>query len=384
MVQNGRRRRVLFLTPWYPVADSPAAGVFVREHARAAALFDDVALVHLVRDRAASGRLVALERVPDEPFPVIRARYRAIKYAGWLMELLAIARAVRSLREGGFVPDLLHANIAPAAASASLYSRVTRVPMILTEQWTVYLDADPHPLRGVAAFQSRLALKRAIWVLPVGSALESAMRRFAPEASYEVVPNVIDCELFRPSTARPAAQMLELIAVGLLSPQKDYPTMLEAVRQLIDAGLQVRLRIIGYGDCHDELARLVERAGLHNHVELVGYLAKTEIAARLRQSHVFVHSSRFETFCVAAAEALATGIPVVSTRCGGPDEYVTPETGRIVAVGDAHALAAAIRAVIEQLDSFDPIRIAAHARRRFTAEVVGERLHRIYMSVPAD
>jgi len=191
---------------------------------------------------------------------------------------------------------------------------------------------------------------------------------------------VIDCELFRPADRPQATDTIRLVAVGLLSSNKDYPTMLRAVRELVDAGLPVSLEIIGYGDCHAQLAGLIDETRLQDHVRLVGYLPKAEIAERLRRSHVFVHSSQFETFCAGAAEALASGLPVVSTRCGGPERYLTPETGRLVPVGDAHALAAGIRDVIERLDSFDPDRIAALARSRFAADVVGEHLHDVYAS----
>ena len=371
------------MTPWYPLPDSPAAGVFVREHARAAALFDDVAVIHLVGRTSKKRRLIELEQVPDEPFPVIRARYRTTKHVGWLVELTAFVKALRDLRARGFEPDVLHANVAWGAAAAALYSRVTGLPLIVSEHWTVYLDADPNSLHGVAALRSRLALKRAARVLPVGSALESAMRRVVPNACYTVVPNVVDCELFQAPTIRPPMHPIRLAAIGLLSPQKDYPTMLRAVRELVDAGLPVRLEIIGYGDCDAQLGRLIEESRLQNHVQLAGYLAKAEVAERLRRSHVFVHSSRFETFCAGAAEALASGLPVVSTRCGGPEDYLTAEVGRLVPVGDPLALAAGIRDVIQRLDGFKPDRIADHARALFAPQVVGRQLHDLYASAHA-
>jgi teichuronic acid biosynthesis glycosyltransferase TuaC len=377
---SDQRRRIVFVTPWYPVPDSPAAGVFVREHARAAAMFDDVAVVHLVAERTMRPGLFALERVPDEPFPVIRARYRAIRHVGWLAELSALAAAMRDLRARGFTGDVLHAHIASGAAAAAVYSRITGLPMILSEHSTVYLDSDPHSLGGVEALRSRFALKRAAKVLPVSSTLEAAMRRLAPDADYEVVPNVIDCERFRPPSVRPQIQPTQLIAVGLLSPQKDYPTMLRAIRELVEADVPIQLKIVGYGDCQAELARMIDANELADHVELVGYLPKAEVAERLRGSHVFVHSSRFETFCAAAAEALASGVPVVSTRCGGPEDYITHETGRLVPVGDPGALAAAVQAVIEQLDSFKPDRIAGHAREHFAPQVVAHQLHELYTS----
>jgi glycosyltransferase involved in cell wall biosynthesis len=167
----------------------------------------------------------------------------------------------------------------------------------------------------------------------------------------------------------------------MLSEQKDYPTLLGAVRRLLDRGTAVRLDIIGYGPLHEELLDKIESLGLSGYVRLVGYLPKPAIAEHLRRAHVFVHASAYETFCVAAAEALASGLPVVSTRVGGPDDYVTPQNGSLVPPGDRGAMAEAIGAVLERLETFNPADIAADAQQRFSADSVGRRLSDVYASV---
>ena len=75
---------------------------------------------------------------------------------------------------------------------------------------------------------------------------------------------------------------------------------------------------------------------------------------------------------------MAIGTPVIATRCGGPEDFVTPEAGLLVPPGDEKALAAAIDWMLDNHDSYDPGAIAAYARGRFSLEAVGMRLHEIY------
>jgi glycosyltransferase involved in cell wall biosynthesis len=372
---------VLFVTPWYPQPTDPAAGVFVREQALAAARLVDVAVIHLLPALPGQRSLVALEQLTDAPLPTIRVRYSRQRRLELVLQPIGLRRAIQALRKQGFVPDLIHAHTAVSAIPAAAYCRVAGLPLIVTEHQTVYLDADPSHFTRRALAGIRWALHRAEIVLPVGSTLEAAMRRVAPRARYETVPNVVDCALFHPADERPPTDIITLVAVGLLSEQKDYPTLLTAVRRLLDRGIEVQLDIIGYGSLREELLEIIASLGLSGNVRLLGYLPKPAIADRLRHAHVFVHAGAYEAFCVVAAEALASGLPVVSTRVGGPDDYLTPQTGRLVPPGDPDSMADAIVAVLARLETFDPAAIAAYARERFSTEAVGRRLADVYVSV---
>ncbi|MHB1467663.1 MAG: glycosyltransferase [Solirubrobacteraceae bacterium] len=373
-----QRRAVLFVTPWYPLPDNPASGVFVREHALAAAQFANVAVLHLAGSNPERDTRLSLEELPDELLPTFRAWYRPVRHTGLLVEIDALRQAMRLLRRRSLQPDVVHAHTAGAAVPAALYARMCRLPLIVTEQWSIYLDADPSRFTKQAAMRTRWALHRAATVLPVGSALEAAMQQLAPRAHYQVIPNVVDCDLFHPPAERPAARPIRLIAVGLLSPEKCYPTLLRAVRHLLHDGVPLQLEIVGYGRDEQLIATMIREMGLVDHVLLSGYLPKTVLAERLREAHVFVHASAFETFGASVAEALASGLPVVSTRCGGPEDYVTPEDGCLVQVRDHLALAAGIRTTVARLDDLDARGIAARARARFSWETVGRELQSVY------
>jgi glycosyltransferase involved in cell wall biosynthesis len=89
--------------------------------------------------------------------------------------------------------------------------------------------------------------------------------------------------------------------------------------------------------------------------------------------------SRRETFSLVTAEALASGTPVVATRCGGPEEILTEETGQLTDVDDPAALAVAIDAALAR--SYDPLALRRYAVERFGSAAASNRLGRLYESV---
>jgi glycosyltransferase involved in cell wall biosynthesis len=103
-----------------------------------------------------------------------------------------------------------------------------------------------------------------------------------------------------------------------------------------------------------------------------------EVAAHIRESALLVAPSRSETFGSVLIEALACGIPVVSTRCGGPEDFVTDEVGRLVPKEDETALAEAIAETLDQRHRYDPLRLRQYALDNFTWERVARRNVEIY------
>jgi glycosyltransferase involved in cell wall biosynthesis len=132
-----------------------------------------------------------------------------------------------------------------------------------------------------------------------------------------------------------------LIAVGRLKKQKNYPLMLEALK-IVNLQREVRLMILGVGELESELQRKVSDLKLERQVIFMGQVPDPE--PYYHSAHLFVLTSDYEGFGNVIIEALACGLPVVSTDCrGGPREILQDgKWGRLVPVGDAEILSSTI------------------------------------------
>jgi len=124
---------------------------------------------------------------------------------------------------------------------------------------------------------------------------------------------------------------------------------------------------------------LVRALGLTDRVHFLGEVAPNDVAALMRQSALLVVPSRRETFSLVTAEALASGTPVVATRCGGPEEIITEDTGQLTEVDDAAALAIAIESALNR--TYDRAALRRYAVERFGSRAAAERLGQLYERV---
>lgn len=379
------RLRVLFMTAWYPTTGQPVAGVFVREHAKAVSLHDDVVVVHLAGCDPGVRGLWRIERETDpeltEGIPTYRVRHgRPAPKTGLPLYVASAWAAYRRVLLDGFAPDVIHAHVFHAGFPAVLLGRRHGIPVVVTEHFTGF----PRGLLSRRDVRlARFTFQNAHRVLPVSLALQRSIEGYGIHARFVVVPNAVDTDLFYPADPKRRRDgPKRLLFVGLMARGhvKGVPQLLEAL-----ARVQRRdwhLDLVGDGVARQEYEDWAARLGLGDMVTFHGLQTKAEVARRMREADLLVVPSYWETFSVVAAEALVSGLPVVATRCGGPEELVSPDSGALVRPGDTAELATAL---IESLDKEpgDWGAFAQRARERFGPEAVGARLHSIYRSVMA-
>ena len=106
--------------------------------------------------------------------------------------------------------------------------------------------------------------------------------------------------------------------------------MLKAIKILVDTGKSPELHLFGDKDANQLKARIHD-LGLNSYVTCQGHLDAKNLSLILQSLDIFVIPSHQEGLCISALEAMACGVPVVSTRCGGPEEFVIPsQTGMLV------------------------------------------------------
>lgn len=161
---------------------------------------------------------------------------------------------------------------------------------------------------------------------------------------------------FRGPTMAPIA-----ISVARLSPEKDFSTLLRAVWILIKDRPEFRLRLVGDGPDRPRLEALAAELNLTNHVEFLG--ERSDVAQLLPQAGFFVSSSLTEGISLTILEAMAVGLPVVTTRVGGnPEIVVDGGTGRLVDPGSPEQLAQSMRELLNDSDTWPAMSQLARQR----------------------
>lgn len=168
------------------------------------------------------------------------------------------------------------------------------------------------------------------------------------------------------------------VSTGTLTYCKGYDLLIKA---FVIAGLRtekVQITIIGDGEERSKLQRQIIEAGLEKNIFLVGRKTKPEVAAILGCCDAFILPSRGENFSVAVLEALAMGLPVIATLCGGIRECLDESNGMLVPVEDVDELAFVMRRMYENIESYDRFAIADGCRRRFSPPVIARELTQVF------
>ena len=145
----------------------------------------------------------------------------------------------------------------------------------------------------------------------------------------ELVENGVDTDLFQPQIKGPESAVFHIIHIGRLVDVKRVDLLLAACKRLVGkVGFQ--LDLIGDGPMRGKLEKQVELSGLGTYVRFHGRLSQTAAADFLRSADVFVLPSMRECGGAVVLEAMASGIPVVAAKWGGPADYISKDTGILI------------------------------------------------------
>jgi glycosyltransferase involved in cell wall biosynthesis len=193
----------------------------------------------------------------------------------------------------------------------------------------------------------RQALRRSEFVLTISEYTKGLLRTFETRSEPTVAPCGVDIDLFVPCRA---AKPGYLLSVGRLSdPRKNVRMLLNAYRILRRRCSDAPDLLLIGNPPEDEVLEEVRQWGIREHVAVLGPRRGKELAELYRNAGCFALSSDQEGLAIVVIEAMASGLPVVCTRCGGPEMLVRDGvTGFLSGVGDAEAFARNLEAVVIQ------------------------------------
>lgn len=374
---------VLVVSRGVPSPSDPLRGVFELDQARALQEAGyRVVLAALDARSARRRRPLGLRVTSVQGVDVVRLDIpvgRVPARADHAIHAHAMARLWRAVVHRFGTPEIVHAHFSHYAA-ALVRSRVLdgdagRIPLVVTEHDSHLRPGHIDRLRDE---NCRVALPRADQVLAVSGALARILvDRYRIDVA--VVPDMVDVDLFG-LPARPA-EGINLLSVGNLVERKGMVELCRAVLAVAPDEPELRLRIAGEGPVRGELETLLAQEDTQRRITLLGRVDRQGVAEEMTRAEGFALFSRWETFGVAYAEALAAGLPVLATPCGGPEGFLGPSTGVVARGFSAQDLTAALADFIERLGGFDRRLIRSQAREQFSGRALAERLTDVYQGL---
>ncbi len=383
---------VLVLPSWYPTHYSPMRGSFFLEQARAlqqaglqvGVIYPDFRSYRTLKDGALFATHFQLSKQIEDGLPSVR-------FDGWnpisarlrgRMFLSLTKRLWKAYVDRWGRPDIIHAHSALwGGAAARELAYKTGIPYVITEHSSAYARGLIRPWQRdilSKAFSQTAAL------ITVSQSLAQSLEPFleSKHAPIKIIPNMVDTAFFTLNPALHSEGPFRFLVVAFLTANKGIDCLLRAFARAFNDAPDVILEIGGDGPERRPLESLVDALSLRDRVRFLGSLSREAVREAMWRANAFVLPSYVETFGVVLIEAMATGLPVIATRSGGPEEIITPRTGALVAPGDESALAQALVDMRNNRDRFLPgDQIRKEIVTKFSQQAVIGQLLAVYHDI---
>ena len=367
-----RRLKILFIPQWYPGRDpaNQVCGTFCREHARAAALYDDVAVLVLT-SRLQRWPTLHWDRVEDCGIPTFYATYgrSPIPKTTRLFLGYHLRRAFLHVSKEWGMPDVIHTQDAHAYFVIKALRRFG-LPFVISQHWSGFLQ---RLITRTSLRRYRWAFSQAVRVLPTNKLAEKDYQRYGLKPPITWLPNALDGEIFRPLPI--AAREPWILHASGMTREKRVPDIIYAFARACRDRPGAILQIVGRGQQQAEMEALAARELPPGTFQFHGYLPKPQLADLMRRSSGFVLPSDAETFGCVLMEAMACGCPVLTTRVGGIPAVVREGEGLFADVGNIDQMAAGMGRLLDGTHGLDLERISRETLARFDKAAVGRVLH---------
>ncbi|MEL7424697.1 MAG: glycosyltransferase [Bacteroidota bacterium] len=334
---------ILALCSWFPNRVQPTNGNFVERHLRL--LEEDITLgvLQVEYDPALPNGEALTTQSTDANFDVTTIYFgsNASRLGRLWQRLRWFQSGIKQYIQQNGTPDLIHAHVAmPAVLVAYWVQLRLSIPYVLSCHSSGFLPISTRQYPWWQRWLLTHAANSAKVVCPVSQALAKAWQQNDLRASIQVIPNVVDTDIFYPSNDRLPTPPLKLLHISNFAPEaKNVHGILRVAARLKQTKFPFTLTIAGDGDL-TRVEGYAQQLGLDDqHLHLQGTLSEEQVAAQMRSHHCFILFSNYETQGITAMEAVCCGLPVIATRVGGLPEIIDhAEKGMLIDAGDEDAL----------------------------------------------
>ena len=398
---SSQDHHILLILSWYPIQEDSLEGIFFFEQAlilkkagmRIGIIYPEIRPLKEISYHLLKSNYFQYTFAQEAGMPTHRLHGWNL-FPGFLKGTMKLwtscARALfkRYVQKEG-MPSIIHAqSVIWAGVAAAEISHMTGIPYLIQEHRDLFLQPalfknilSPHWSKNLM----KKSLGKASAIVSVSNMLKKEMEKYLYPSlkAVEVVPNFIDIEGFgipqRPSSDKPFV----FLTLAVLVAKKNINLLLRAFKHVQSQEPASQLLIGGDGVERANLERLCQQLDLNSHVQFLGRVSRDQLEKVFARAHAFVLPSQYESFGVVFIEALAMGLPVIGTVCGGPEDIITPEVGILLPKIDEASLVQAMLDLKACYSRYDPLTLKDYAQKKFGGKALTKKWIDLYNTIGA-
>lgn len=274
-------------------------------------------------------------------------------------------------------PDIIHAHFIQCGYTAGNVLSKESVPLILTEHYSAMNESS------LSSYYEKLGSETYYKFSKILSVSQHLANNIEDKFNVDVtvVPNTVDISAFEFKEKEKNNNLFYFVSTGSLKYNKRMDLLIKSFYNCFKYNKNVKLYIFGEGTERKNLEKLISEFDIMDQVYLMGLKSRTEIAEKFSESDCFVLASMRETFGVAYIEAMAMGLPVIATKCGGPEDFIDNSNGILVNADNEKELSQAMFEIYNKINEYDRLKISSCIKNKFSPEVIANKLTFIYNDI---
>lgn len=363
--------KIFIISQGVPSESAPLNGIFAWDQALALKKLGHEVSVMALDFRRVFDRRFGKQYFKKDGINVYQYSLRTGIYRRFLPILGRVCACVyRDMVKEQGEPDVVHSHFYFMGAILASMPKRPACPVVITEH-SSKLNKDASLISELDKKLARMAYAYADGVIAVSNALAKRLKtNFSVDA--EVIP-----DMFNLPKVEPVAKddnVFRVVSVGRIVRGKGFFKLVNAFYQ---AQIPENSELIIIGD--GPLKEFIQEGLVNHRTRLVGMKSREEIVRYLQSADMFALLSQSETFGVSCIEALSVGLPVLVTRCGGPEDFINESNGMLVPVGDMEEAGVAISKMY--LKKYDKEAIKKDCYEKYSPDAVARRLVEYYASI---
>lgn len=376
--------KILIIPSWYPNSNNPVWGNYFIKQAQALNDYADVSFLTVNRIGIKEIKELYKQKKQDGynfnkygfhffQKSILNVRTISLDWSYKKYQKAAYKAYKKLIKKTG-KPDIILVESALPAGLAALYiSEKEKIPYI-----THHHSHDVLTTKAYLEY-SKLVINNSKYCMAVSDEIKNEVEKLGKKC--EIMPNYIDTKRF--GIKNNNNKKFTLINICNFYKVKALEILLQALNKVVyeDNIKDIKLNIVGTGDYEKYYKEVCENLKLNKYVNFMGYIDNNEIPKIISSSDVLCVSSRKETFCIPILEAFASGKPVITTLCGGPNKLVNNSRGIKVNVDDVEAYRNAIKNIKNNYDKYDSKELKKYVYDNFDKDVVCKKIIKICKKV---